>query len=584
MQIPVIPEPVSRPPVSAPKPEPQPKPARSRMPLYISGGIGAAILLAMLIWGTVLKLGDTIYPNVYVAGIHVGGMEREAAIAAVDDAVAESYSSSTLRVQLPDRTLSFSPEQTNVALDADDAIDEALARGRRGGPISALVGYWNARSREHYIDLQTILDLDTEYIRQMIDQVAEEVRMQAAPSTAELNKTKDTLTVQVGYPERELDADGLYDAVYEAFMNSDFAPMVWEYDEVPCEPVDLSGYYEQLCTPMTEAYYDEETRTIVEEVPGFGFVLEDTMKRLENAAPGSKIVIPLTELIPEVTKKSLESEMFGIKLFSKSTDYVNNANRTTNLRLACEAINGTIIGPGDVFSFNDTVGERTAEKGYLPATIYGGEGESVDGIGGGICQVASTLYYAALHLDLKQVEREPHMYAVTYVDLGMDATVYWGSIDYKFENTLPYPIKIQANLDGDTCNITFWGAESPEKTVKMSYNVLETYPWAEKEELDETKPVGFREEKATPYTGYKVVTYKTIYDKDGEKISQEKEADSLYKKRDHIFIVGPKEEVLPENPDVPLNPDDPLNPGWDDPWGDWEEEEDEFYDPLNPFA
>ncbi len=581
MQIPVVGDAVPNPPVPESPERPE---KRNRLPLYIAGAVAAAILLILLIWGLVLKLGDTIYPNVYVAGIHVGGMERGEAIAAVDDAVEASYSSSTLRVQLPDRTLSFTPEQTNVALNADEVIDKAFKHGRKGGPVSALIGYWNSVSREHYIDLQTVLDLDTDYIRQMIDQVAEEVRMQAKPSEVELSKDETYLTVQVGYPDRELDADGLYDAVYTAFMNSDFAPLVWEYDEVPCEPVDLTSYYERFCTEMTEAYYDEEARVIVEEVPGFGFVMEDTMARLEAAAPGSKVVIPLVELVPEVTKKSLESEMFGEKLYSKSTSYVNNANRTNNLRLACEAINGTIIGPGDVFSFNDTVGERTEAKGYLPATIYGGEGESLDGIGGGICQVASTIYYAALHLDLKQVEREPHMYAVTYVDLGMDATVYWGSIDYKFENNLPYPIKIQANLDGGTCNITFWGAEPLEKTVKMSYNVLETYPWAEKEELDETKPVGYREEKASPYTGYKVVTYKTIYDADGEKLSHEKEADSVYKKRDHIFIVGPAEEVVPENPDVPLNPDDPLNPGWDDNWNDREDNDDEFYDPLNPFA
>ncbi len=585
MQIPIIPD-AQLPPEP---PEEPPVQQKNRLPLYVTIAVAGVIVLALLIWGTALKLGKTIYPNVYVAGIHVGQMERAEAIDAVDEAVEASYSSSTLRVQLPDRTLSFSPEQTNVALDAEDAIDEALSYGRRGGPISALIGYWNARNREHYIDLQTILDLDTDYIRQMIDQVAQEVRMEAEPSTVELSKDEKTLTVQVGYPDRKLDADGLYDAVYEAFVSSDFTPLVWDYEEVPCAPVDLTEYYEKYCTEMTEAYFDEDARKIVEEVPGYGFDLDDTMTRLEQAKPGSKVVIPFGDLTPEVTKASLDSKMFGEKLYSKSTTYVNNANRTTNLRLACEAINGTILKPGDVFSFNDVVGERTEAKGYLPATIYGGEGESVDGIGGGICQVASTIYYATLHMDLKQVQREPHMYAVTYVDLGMDATVYWKSIDYKFENTLDYPIKIQANLDGGTCNITFWGEKPLEKTVKMSYNVLETYPWAEKEELDETKPVGFREEKATPYTGYKVVTYKTIYDADGEKISQEEEAYSTYKKRDHIFVVGPAEEVLPEDPDLPLNPEDPLDPN-DPLFPDWEEddwlespwEEDDTSDPLDP--
>src|SRR5699024_10646494 len=132
---------------------------------------------------------------------------------------------------------------------------------------------------------------------------------------------------------------------------------------------------------------------------------------------------------------------------------------TNNLDLACKAINGTILNPGEIFSFNDVVGERTAAKGYLPATVYVTGGASAEELGGGVCQVASSIYYCSLFLNLEQVHREPHMYAVTYVDYGMDATVYWGSIDYQFRNTLDYPIKIQANIDGGTVNITFWGAE-----------------------------------------------------------------------------------------------------------------------------
>ena len=94
----------------------------------------------------------------------------------------------------------------------------------------------------------------------------------------------------------------------------------------------------------------------------------------------------------------------GDVLAEYSIAYTGDANRTTNLKLACEAINGKIIAPGQVFSFNDTVGERTAEKGYKAATVYSG-GESIPELGGGVCQVASTIYYATLHMDLEQVER-----------------------------------------------------------------------------------------------------------------------------------------------------------------------------------
>lgn len=534
----------------------------------VAGALVVVLALGMFIYGLVLKNGSTIYPNVYVAGINVGGMGRQEAIDAVSASVAASYSSATLDVRLPDRTLSFNPEQTNVALDADEAIDEALAYGRSGNPFSALTSYLNCRKTEHYIDLQTMLNLDTEYIRNLIDQVAAEVEQSLQPSTVDYDEEKGTLTVHVGYPDRTLDADSLYDAVYNAFMNSDFSPMTWAYREVPCEPVDLKPYYDEYCIEVQDAAYDEETHTISEEVVGFGFDLEAASQKLATASAGSDVVIQLEDIEPEVTKEALEHEMFGVEIYSVSSEYVYNPNRTENLRLACEAINGTILNPGEVFSFNGIVGERTSAKGYLPATVYVTGGASAEELGGGVCQVASTIYLATLYMDLEQVHREPHMYAVSYVPYGMDATVYWGSIDYQFKNTLEMPIKIQANTDDGKVNITFWGAEELDFKVEMSYNILETYPWTEVEEVDETKPVGYREVAETPYTGYKVVTYKAIYDLDGNQISKDLEATSVYKKRDKKYIVGPEEEV-PEEPEEPLDPMDPEDPL--DPW-----------DPLDP--
>lgn len=573
----------------APDEQPQRKKAGPNPGLLagiIGGGMALVLVLAMLLWGVVLKNGKTIYPNVYVAGINVGGMSRQEAVAAVDDSMAASYASATLNVQLPDRTISFSPDQTNVALDADEAITEALNHGRDGNPFAAVLQYFSARSREHYIDLQTVLNLDTDYIRNRIDEVAQEVSQTPSPSKVDFNEAAGTITVTVGSPDRKLDADGLYDAVYEAFMNSDFTPLTWEYEEVPCEAVDLTSYYEEYCTEVQDAVYDEENHVVKDEVKGYGFDLEAANQRLATATPGSQVVIQFEELEPKVTKLELESQMFGTMLYSTSSSYVNNSNRTTNLRLACEALNGTILNPGETFSFNDIVGERTDAKGYLPATVYN-SGASVQELGGGVCQVASTIYYATLHLDLEQVERSPHMYAVTYVEMGMDATIYWGSLDYKFKNTLDQPIKLQANIDNGKCNITFWAEHELDYTVKMSYTILATYPWEEVEIVDETKPVGYREEKETPYTGYKVVTYKTIYDADGKEISNAQEAVSTYNKRDHTFIVGPADTS--ETPTTPTDPNDPLDP--DNPGDDNGDDNTDDntgtttpVDPLNPFG
>ena len=556
-------------PPPAPKPQPpveEPKKGLSRglLAAIIAGAVVLAILIGMFVWGLVLKAGDTIYPNVYLAGINVGGMDRNTAMATVEQAVSDSYASSVLNVQLPDRTLSFQPEQTKVALEPEEAIAEAMSYGRSGNPFSAVTTFWASKNREHYVDLQTVLNLDTDYIRQMIDAMAAEVESDPTPHKVTVNEQAETIVVEVGSPDRSLDADALYEAVYQAFMDRNFTPLKWEYDEVPCQPVDLEGLMERFGTPAEDAVYDEEAGIITEEVIGYGFDIEEEAKRIEEAAPGSKLIIKMGELVPEVTKADINSEYFGTKLYSKSSVYVVNADRTNNLKLACEAINGKIIAPGQVFSFNDTVGERTAEKGYKAATVYSG-GESIPELGGGVCQVASTIYYATLHMDLEQVERTEHMFVVTYVDMGMDATIYWGSLDYKFRNTLDYPIKIQANIDDGSCNITFWGEKPLDKKVEMSYSILSTTPWEEVEEVDETKEPGFREEKCTPYTGYKVVTYKKVFDLDGNELSSGVEAYSTYEKRDHIFIVGPSEEkpMDPSDPNNPMFPEDPLAP--DDP-------------------
>ena len=510
------------------------------------------IVAGVYVYGLLLQNDNKIYPNVYVAGVNVGGMDRLQAIDTVRDAVADSYSAVSLDVRLPDRTLSFQPEQTKVALDVHDAIAEALAYGRDGNAFSAISGYLNAKKTTHYIDIETMLELDTEYISRMIENVASNVDRPATPTQVEYNTQTGELIVNVGVSGRVLDQQGLYDAVYDAFMTGNFSPITWDYETTPVEPLDLTPYHDHYCTDMENAVYDEETHTIRKEVEGFGFELEPAQQQLDKAAEGTQLVFRLNKIPTEVTAEQLEEEMFGTMLYTVSTPYVNNPGRTRNLELACLAIDGTVLNPDEVFSFNDIVGERTADKGYQGATVYVEGGASEEQLGGGVCQVASSIYYATLFLDLEQVWREPHMYKVDYVPYGMDVTVYWGQIDYRFRNSLSHPMRIEANIDNGCVNITFYGVKENDYTIVMDYEILETYPWVEVEEVDEEKPVGYRELAETPYTGYKVVTYKSIYDENGNLISKKKEATSDYKKRDKKYIVGPSEETL--EPPIELDP------------------------------
>jgi hypothetical protein len=151
-----------------------------------------------------------------------------------------------------------------------------------------------------------------------------------------------------------------------------------------------------------------------------------------------------------------------------TTNYVSNANRTTNLKLACKAINGTIVYPGETFSFNKVVGKRTSEKGYKPATIFTGGSGTAQSTGGGICQVASTMFNTTLIANLGIVERHQHSQRVSYCPLGRDAAIYWGSEDFRFKNTTNYPIKISMKCSDGKLTVTYYvSADVSPKKVNL---------------------------------------------------------------------------------------------------------------------
>lgn len=128
--------------------------------------------------------------------------------------------------------------------------------------------------------------------------------------------------------------------------------------------------------------------------------------------------------------------------------------RLNNIQLGINKLNGTVVKPGETFSFNSTIGPRTPEAGYKEAIIFDGHGNKIDGYGGGICQISSTLYNAVLNAGLEVVERHEHSHTVPYIEAGKDATVSYGSEDFKFKNISSKPVTITASTDNDILSIT----------------------------------------------------------------------------------------------------------------------------------
>ena len=533
--------------------------------IWLIAGIAAAavalaVFLGVLIWGLSLKNGSRVFPNICVSGVNIGGMEAEEAAQALESSLASTHATRTLTVQLPDRKLVFDPEMANSPMDTSAMVDAAMAYGRDGSVFKVISTYHACKKSAYLLDLEDFLQVDTEYIRELIDKTAQDVARDVVQSEVTMDEENEVIRIQLGYTGRSLDADKLYDTVLEAYRSGDLSDITFNYDLTPYDIVDLGAYYTQYCTPAQDAYYDNETKTVVKEVVGYGFDLAAANQQLALAEEGSVIEIPLEVMEPEVTAEAYMDTYFPDVLASFNSPYPYNPNRTTNLQLACEAIDGTVLQPGETFSFNGIVGERTAEKGYKEGIIYADGGSSESEVGGGICQVASTIYYCALLADLQIVEREPHMYVVSYVKEGCDATVYWGSLDFKFKNDNATPLMIKAEASDSYVRIQLVGTNEHDYTIKMTSECVSTIPYEEIETLDETKPVGYRELVQEPHTGYVYWSYKNYYDLDGNFIKTEKCDISEYDKYDAKYIVGPEEPEEPEEPEFPEDPDLPEDP------------------------
>lgn len=570
----------------------QPKQGSGKKGLIIALALVAIVVLGVCSYGFVLKNQDAIYPNVYVAGVNVGGLKRDAAVSAVSEAVEKSYASDTLNVVFPDRTLSLTPEVTQVALNPEQAIDEAMRYGRSGGPISAVINYLRAGKREYTVDLDSSLNLDTEYIRTLIDQTARECASDKIDPIVKVDEDAGTITITAGSPAISLDADKLYDAVIARFASGDFSDLDFDYDTVACESVDLQQYYDKYCKEMTDAYYDEEKKELVPEVNGYGFDLPYYTQKLAMAKAGDVITIQMEDLVPAVTLEDLKKTYFADTLASYDSPHTANAARTKNLELACKAINGTVLNPGDEFSFNKIVGERTKEKGYQAAIVYTDGGKSEAQEGGGICQVASTIYTCTLLADLEVTERSPHMYLVTYVEPGMDATIYWPSLDFKFKNSTDMPLRIDASVSGGYVHIKLVGTkqEHDYDHIKLRGVYASSTAWKTVAEIDGKKveitiakgagvdangnaidlAVDANGNKYVlgsiiegEYTGYTINAYRDFIAADGSTIRSELLHTDQFKHRDRCYSVTPYVEPEPDVPEEP-DPDDPnYDPDYD---------------------
>ncbi len=212
-----------------------------------------------------------------------------------------------------------------------------------------------------------------------------------------------------------------------------------------------------------------------------------------------------------MTTNQIGTEAFPNLLASYSTTFSTKAaNRTTNIRLASNKINGVVLMPGEQFSYNKVVGKRTAQAGFKSAPAYSG-GKVVNDIGGGICQVSSTLYNTALRANLEIIKRSNHRFATGYVPLSTDATVSWGGPEFIFKNSRKYPIKIVSKVNGGKITVDIYGCkEETEYEVVIKSETLQTIPMKTEYRTNTSLPQGTTKTVQKGHGGYKSRAYRIL--------------------------------------------------------------------------
>ena len=353
--------------------------------------------------------------------------------------------------------------------------------------------------------------------------------------------TKNQITFTHGTSGQAVDKDALYESITEAVDSGDYetvisAPMK---DSQP-KALDIDKVYKKVYTKAKDATLDPKNNyAIVASTTGVSFDKKEAAAAIEGLEEGESKSISLKLTTADITTQNLEKNLFKDRLGGYSTNVAGTAARINNVRLASQHCNNTILLPGETFSYNEVVGQRTAARGFQEAGAYL-NGKTVQELGGGICQVSSTLYCATVLSNLEIVHRENHMFESTYVPLGLDATVSWGGPDYVFKNNTKYPIKVVAGYANGVCTCEIWGTKTDNITVKFVNEVLSRNPYSTVTVKDDTKPVGYSAVTEEGENGSKVQTYRELYDGSGQRISRTKESFSVYTRRNQVVTVGTK--------------------------------------------
>lgn len=479
---------------------------------------------------------DKIAKGVYARNTYIGGMDREGARSKIIKAQGTEVPELVLYTFCGIKT-HVKSDEIGLAFDIEKTLDEAFSKGRGSNILE------NAKERIGLrfspVDIGYIYSYDKEKLRDIIFDFGVSVNGETMPYILEYGE--ETVLVKRGKAGQREDVSVDLEALDKAVRHGHYEVfLVLKKGQEPMP--NLRSLYDATYLKPKDAEYRIENKGVVilPEMVGRQIDMADAATKIEAIRRGEQAELKLIPLKPEVTLEDLNKKLFNYTLAQYTTAYnMKDEGRSANVALAADKINGMVLAPGAVFSYNQVVGPRTAAAGFSPAPVFE-NGETVQGMGGGVCQVSSTLYSAVLYADLDIVSRRNHSMTVAYVPKGQDATVSYGTIDFKFKNSTPYPIKILASAGGGKMNVSIQGTKPEiEKTVKIVNNVVAENPPKVIEIQDGSLDAGKKKVISSGKTGYTVTTFRIVYE-NGNEVKNENLGNSVYKMVPAEVKVGTK--------------------------------------------
>ncbi len=524
---------------------------RILIPIFIVLIVAVIGVFCSTIFALVNINNKKIISGVSISGIDVSGLSQEEASSKINSIYQEKLQKE-IGIKYQDYTNTLNPTLLEVNYDIDKAVEEAYLIGKKDNIF--VNNYEILFSLLTKRNINVDMTLNEEVAKQTIVDIGVNLPGIIIESSHAIED--DELIITKGKSGIIIDADELLNLVKQELNNveSNKDDLEIPVKQKNPEPIDIDKIHEEVYTEAKDAYFVKEPFAVYPEVEGIDFDVEVAREILKEDK--EEYVIPLIITKPKVTLSQIGTEAFPNQISTFTTRYdTSDVGRSTNLSIACRKLNGKVVLPGETLSYNQTLGPRTIAAGYRTGHMYSG-GQVVDSIGGGICQISSTLYNAVLMANLEIVERSNHQFLTGYVPAGRDATVAYGVVDFKFKNTRQYPIRLVASAANGIATVSIYGLkEENEYTISFSTKTIATIPFAVQYEEDANLPTGTENVKQKGTNGLKTETY-IIKSLNGKVVSTYLLSRDTYDAMPRIVVrgTGAATNNTPTTPEAPVNP------------------------------